>query len=258
MMRILPLLVMGLAFTITVYGAEPGHKAAAEHLPHWSYSGDTGPERWGELHAKYAACATGRAQTPIDLGPLPTESSSSLSFNYRDSELKVVNNGHTIQANMDIGSVLTLDGKKFVLAQFHFHAPSEHVMQGRPYDMEVHFVHINLNRELAVVGVFLRRGRAHPAVEKVWRHMSSEVNKPVRVADVRINAQEFLPGGRTYHRYQGSLTTPPCSEGVNWVVMNDPIEVSAEQIEKFSAIVGKNARPVQPLNGRRPLAGRAP
>jgi carbonic anhydrase len=265
MMRIFLLFVMGLAFTITVDGAEPGHEPAAgparrakEQLPHWGYSGESGPTRWGELHPAYAACASGRAQTPVELGDLSSEPASTLRFDYRNSELRVVNNGHTIQANMDIGSVIALDGKKYILAQVHFHAPSEHTVNGQHYDMEAHLVHINLNRELAVVGVFLKRGRASPALEKLWRYVPIEVNKPVQAREESINGLEFLPAKRAYYRYQGSLTTPPCSEGVSWVVIEEPIEMSAEQIEKFSTIVGKNARPVQPLNGRRPLAGRSP
>lgn len=236
------------------HGAAPG---THDQLPHWTYSGDSGPANWGSLHPSFSACATGASQTPIDLKKLSPQSESTLSFDYKDSQLRVVNNGHTIQANFDLGSVITLDNKRYMLAQVHFHTPSEHAVSGKPYDLEAHLVHINVERELAVVGVFMKRGELHGALEKLWRDMPTQAGQSKVSAAERINGAEFLPERRDYHRYQGSLTTPPCSEGVNWVVMAEPVQLSEPQWERFVSVIGKNARPLQPLQGRTVAAGAA-
>lgn len=242
------------------------HEESAEHgaapathgqLPHWTYYGETGPAKWGSLHPSFSACAAGTSQTPIDLKKISPDFVSSLSFDYKDSELRVINNGHTIQANFDLGSVITLDNKRYMLAQVHFHTPSEHTVSGKPYDLEAHLVHINLERELAVVGVFMKRGEPHRGLEKLWRDMPTQAGQSKVSAAERINGAEFLPERRDYHRYQGSLTTPPCSEGVNWVVMAEPVQLSEPQWERFVSVIGKNARPPQPLQGRTVAAGAA-
>jgi carbonic anhydrase len=219
------------------------------HGTHWGYEGETGPEHWGDLDPAFERCETGITQTPINLAhadslPLPNPV-----FNYRPSKLRIVNNGHTIQANYDEGSVLTLGDHTYQLVQFHFHTPSEHTLQGEHFPMEVHLVHKDEQGTLAVVGILMQQGVTHNLVQTIWDKMPTEAG-PEQVFEETINALTLLPKTQTTWRYTGSLTTPPCSEGVNWFVMTTPIEVSEAQAAAFKVLFKNNARPVQPLLDR--------
>lgn len=220
------------------------------HTVTWGYTGDIGPAHWGDLSPAFAACKLGEAQSPIDLADAPNVRPHELEFRYGPVPLEVVNNGHTIQVNYTPGSTLVASGKEYALVQFHFHHLSEHTVSGRPTDMELHFVHQDADGGLAVVGVLLTSGRHNPSLEQVWANMPTDKDEKRFVAGATINAKDLLPANLSYFSYLGSLTTPPCSEGVSWYVLRDGIEVSPAQIDRFAALYPDNARPTQPLNGR--------
>ena len=173
-----------------------------------------------------------------------------VAMQYQATPLKVVYNGHTVQVNYGAGSTLTVDGKTYHLAQFHFHSPSEHTRQGAPFPMEAHLVHKADDGSLAVVGVFLKEGAENPVLAKIWPHLSGEVNHEKSVEGVEVNVADLLPAEKGFYNYSGSLTTPPCSEGVTWLVMDRSVEVSKAQVDQFLGLVHPNARPVQPLHDR--------
>lgn len=213
----------------------------------WSYEGATGPEYWAELCAPAnQTCAAGVRQSPIDLPAAPEAHLPQLSFHYEPMLLDAENNGHTIEVEDHSASYLRIGRERYELKQFHFHTPSEHQVEGQAYPMELHFVHSNALGELAVVGVFLQEGAANPLIQEIWDHVAAGEEAEPHVFD----PADLLPENREYYRYAGSLTTPPCSEGVRWHVLHAPIELSAEQIEEFQAIFPMNARPLQPLNDR--------
>jgi carbonic anhydrase len=172
-------------------------------------------------------------------------------FDYRPTPLEVENNGHTIEVKVASGSYLRIGQERYQLVQFHFHTPSEHRLQGQEYPMELHFVHRNALGELAVVGVFLREGAANPIIQRIWDRAEAE---PAQAE--MLDPEDLLPANRDYYRYAGSLTTPPCTEGVRWHVLHEPVDVSAAQVDEFRAIFPLNARPIQPLNGRPVLKDR--
>ncbi len=224
--------------------------AAGGHHTRWGYSGHAGPMHWGDLDKKYMTCKTGNKQSPIDIKGASHAGMQPIKFDYRNSKLTVVNNGHTIQVNIDKGSTATIRGKKYRLLQFHFHGPSEHLINGKPMPMEAHLVHADDKGNLAVVGVMIKAGRHNPFLDLIWKIMPHQHGKQV-TANGWINARGLLPGTQTYYHYTGSLTTPPCSEGVNWNVMTMAIEASPAQIAAFKKLFDHNARPAQPLNGRK-------
>lgn len=230
----------------------PNRSVAGGHGPHWSYDGEAGPEHWGELSHDYAACKTGKMQSPIDLKWSKTKGQGKITFDYHAAPLAVIDNGHTIQVNFKPGSSATIRGKKFDLVQMHFHTASEHTISGKSFPMELHFVHKNKAGKLAVVGVMFREGSPNAMVDAIWKNLPGEKGKEVTVSSVMVQPADFLPTKKSYYHYQGSLTTPPCSEGVNWNVLNTPVEMSADQIQKFREMYANNARPVQQLFGRKP------
>ena len=247
--------VLLLTSTLTFVTAEeeehgkPGDEKAVS-LAHWAYDGAEGPANWGGLDPAYSVCGTGQKQSPIDITGSDKSIGRDIEFIYRKSNLHIVNNGHTIQQNYDVGSVLRVGEDKYFLAQFHFHAPSEHKFQGEHYAMEMHLVHVNVKRELAVVGVFIEQGQTSIPLQRLFQDMPSSANQTVDIENAALNVSDVLPNGKSYYRYSGSLTTPPCSEGVKWFVLRNAIEASEEQIAKFSRVIGYNARPSQPLNQR--------
>lgn len=224
---------------------------AGEGAPHWDYDGAEGPDHWGELAEDFHMCAKGANQSPIDLEADVAADLPELVFDYHSSSVDVVNNGHTIQQNMKPGSFLRIPELKreFELKQFHFHSPSEHTIGGHSFAMEVHFVHSNPEGALAVVGVMFREGEENPVLSQLWSFMPEEgmtTQQPIGIEQTGL-----LPPTREYFAYAGSLTTPPCSEGVRWVVLKAPIEASKEQIDTFKNRLGfANNRPVQPHNAR--------
>lgn len=234
-----------------VGAAEPSHTpgAAGHAAPHWSYAGNTGPEHWGELQPDFKVCQLGLEQTPIDLGNGLKGEPSPVALDYKPLPLRVLNNGHTIQVNADAGSSCTIGATKYELLQFHFHHPSEHLLAGKPFDLECHFVHRSNKGDLAVVGVFIKPGTHNAALQTIFDVMPKNEG-PEQLAKGSIDPGALLPKGDGYFRYMGSLTTPPCSEGLTWTVFREPIEASTEQIRQFAALFQNNARPVQRRNRR--------
>lgn len=226
------------------------HEEAADGAgsPHWDYEGDTGPDRWGSLDRSFAVCDSGVQQSPVDLAGAIPAGGGGLQIRWQPTRAQVVDNGHTIQVNTEGGGAIMLEGREFSLLQFHFHLPSEHTADGSDFPMEVHFVHQAEEGDLAVIGVFLDARDAHAAIQTVWDAIPGVGESPAPIEDFDPNT--LLPEGPGYSRYAGSLTTPPCSEVVSWVVMGESISVSQEQIDAFAALYPMNARPVQPLHRR--------
>jgi len=225
--------------------------ASGGHGTHWSYSGAEGPSQWGSLSSEYATCKTGMSQSPIDISKTSTADLGDIEFDYSDTPLKILNNGHAIQVNYTSDSYIRVNGKVYKLLQFHFHSPSEDTVNGKHYAMQVHFVHKSDDGQLAVVGVLLKKGQHNQLIQSLWDNISPEVGHETVNDHVQVNGAELLPSNGTYYHFSGSLTTPPCSEGVQWYVMKNPIEVSSDQVTKFLSVMGQQtARPVQPLHGR--------
>jgi len=226
------------------------------HSAHWGYSGNSGPNNWSELSEEFKACSTGTRQSPIDVevnGAIKANLNS-LNFSYNPVQPEVVNNGHTIQVNYAPGSHVTLSGKQYQLLQFHFHTPSENKLNGKSFPMEMHLVHKSDDGKLAVVAVFIETGDENKILKAAWDKMPEHAGNSEKLSNVTLSAASLLPSDKTYAQFNGSLTTPPCSEGVNWVVLQTPIQMSKQQLAKFQSVVGNNARPVQPLNNRFILA----
>jgi len=221
----------------------------------WGYEDENGPAAWGRLNPEYAVCALGECQSPIDVvDPTPARLPR-IEFNYRAVALRVLNNGHTVEVPSGGESWITVEGTRYVLQQFHFHTPGEHTLGGRPFDMEIHLVHKSDDGTLAVLGVLVERGREHPGLGLLADRLPAAPGEVHRTEDLKFNAIVLLPAVRQTVRYEGSLTTPPCSEGVQWFLFNTPIEASETQLAAFHAVLGNNSRPVQPTNGREVLVG---
>lgn len=230
--------------------------AADGHGPHWGYDGDAGPGQWGALSPEFAACGVGRSQSPIDLRVTDQAQMEPLTLKYRVSPLDVVYNGHTVQVNVAQGSTLQIGDKRFRLLQYHFHTPSEHQVDGHVHPMEIHFVHRDEAGHLAVVGVMVEPGESHLAAQEVWDNLADKATPSRKAERVLVNARDLMPDSLGYYRYMGSLTTPPCSEGVNWYVLKMPVQFSTEQIGRVEAIMGRNARPVQVRHDRMVLGAK--
>ena len=214
---------------------------------HWDYEGANGPENWGKMAEANKACASGQEQSPIDLTGGVDAEVSNIALHWNPSAWSVVNNGHTIQVEGKDGGYATIDGERFELIQFHFHTPSEHTIDGRNYPMEVHFVHKNAEGRLAVIGVLMMPGGENP----LFSNIMEKAPKEEGTASLGVIEQRGMiaPIDGVY-RYQGSLTTPPCSETVLWTVLSTPILVSQKDVEAFQALFPMNARPIQPVNRR--------
>jgi carbonic anhydrase len=218
--------------------------------PHWTYEGEEGPEHWGEIDPAYAACGTGTSQSPIDVSSSAEQDLANITFYYQPSDVNILNNGHTVQVNYDAGSYIELDNVRYDVVQFHYHAPSEHAVDGKLFAAELHIVHKNADGGLAVVGILLDEGAQNDAFQPFVENLPAE-KSDVQDTGVTIHAADLLPFVQTTFRYSGSLTTPPCTEGVNWLVMTTPVEISPEQIEALASLFEEgNNRPVQPLNDR--------
>ena len=222
---------------------------AEESASHWGYGGAENPSQWGALGLDFAACELGKDQSPINIKNAVESTPAKISFDYKAAPLVVFNNGHTIQVNYGKGSTITINGEKYSLLQFHFHTPSEHEINDKASAIELHLVHRNEAGKLAVVGVMITKGKANPLVEEIWKNIPA-AGTTTTVSDRLINVASILPKKKSYYSYAGSLTTPPCSEGVKWNVLLEPMTVSEEQIEAFQKIYQVNARPIQPTNGR--------
>lgn len=223
--------------------------AHAENAVHWTYGGANGAAHWAKLSPDFSACA-GNNQSPINLTGFIEADLTPIAFNYQAGGQEILNNGHTVQINYAEGSSITVDGSLFNLKQFHFHAPSENQINGKSYPMEVHLVHADKDGNLAVVGVMIDAGAENKALTDAWAKMPKKAGAPVALPS-RVMAEGLLPASREYYRFNGSLTTPPCSEGVRWLLMKDSITASAQQIDAFKSVLHEpNNRPVQPVYAR--------
>lgn len=240
---IVPLIVMSL-FPITGCGGHKTHKSA-----HWGYTGSEGPEHWGTLDDSFIACATGKNQSPIDLTGFIEAELEPLKVDCQTGGFEILNNGHTVQVNFEPGSTLTIDGMTFALKQFHFHTPSENMIDAKSFPMEAHLVHADSAGNLAVVAVMYESGTANPTIASLWKHLP-KAGHTVALKE-KVSATGIMPKNLDYYRFNGSLTTPPCTEGVRWLVLKTPSTVSKDQVDAFAKLMGHpNNRPVQPTNAR--------
>jgi len=222
--------------------------AFAQHA-HWSYDGATGPDKWGGLDAANGICATGSQESPLDIDRSISARLPALGIAWKKPPDTIVNNGHTIQLDFAAGNTLVVGDRRYGLAQFHFHHPSEHLVGGKGFAMEAHFVHTTAEGDVAVIGVFLAPGRINPVFNKIVSTMPAEEGPPAP-ADRAIDPHGLLPAKHSYYRYEGSLTTPPCTESVDWLLFVEPIEVADTDIARFAKLYPMNARPVQKRSRR--------
>ncbi len=229
------------------------HSKTDDHgTAHWSYEGDTGPANWAKLKPEFNVCAIGQRQSPIAIDDSATLQGPAepIGFNYRPSEGTVVNNGHTIQVDVAPGNSIAVRSGNFDLLQFHFHHPSEEQVNGQRFPMVAHLVHKSAEGQLAVVAVLLTTGEANTAIDTVWKYLPVDTGDRVKLPPGVLNLPDLLPKDQRYYQFMGSLTTPPCTEGVLWMVLKTPVTLSPAQIRLFGQLFPNNARPVQEVNGR--------
>ena len=231
--------VVALAGVLPVHGE--GH--------HWSYGKHGGPAEWGELDKAFASCQLGKVQSPIDIRGAKAADLPPITFDYRPAPLKLIDNGHTIQVNYAPGSTIDVGGTRYELVQFHFHKPSEEKIEGKAYAMVAHLVHKGSDGALAVVAVLLDKGQDNATLHAIWSNLPKQKEKEI-AAPATIDAAALLPADKGYYTFAGSLTTPPCSEGVRWFVLKTPMTLAASELTAFAKLYPMNARPTQPLNGR--------
>ena len=243
----------GAAPAATAHASPAGDKAhgkdvktaAAHAAPHWGYEGAMGPDKWGK---EFPTCGKGQSQSPLNIKSPFVKGRISVTADYKAGPLRILNNGHTIQVNVTPGSKLRIDGVPHDLLQFHFHRPSEEHIDGKPSAMVIHFVHKNAAGKLAVLGVLLKEGNENPGIKTLWTNAPAAEGPEVVLDDVSFNPGNLLPREFDFFSYEGSLTTPPCTEGVRFFILKTPVNISREQISGFPFKM--NARPVQPQNGR--------
>ena len=222
---------------------------AGENHAHWGYSGDTSPEHWGDLSEKFFICKKGVNQSPVNLNRFIDAKLDPLKVQYSTNAKSVVNNGHTIEVKADGKNSVTVDGIKFNLLQFHFHTPSENQIKGKSFPMEAHFVHKSKEGEYLVVALMFNEGEKNKNLQKMLDSLNPKEGNESEIKK-SFKPNELFPKDLSYFRYSGSFTTPPCTEGVRWIVLKTPVTASKEQIEQMHKIMGKNNRPVQPLKAR--------
>ena len=248
-------LLLGTFFATSLVFAG-GHGGESKHGGnHWGYTGHSGPGNWGDLSEKFQMCKLGSSQSPIDIrydALVKTRALEEINFSYNRGALSVVNNGHTIQVNVKEGNSISIDGIRFELKQFHFHTPSENEIQGKSFPLEAHFVHVSSGGKIAVVAVLFEEGRFNSTLKKIWKKMPyrAGTTEHLELSVAYINI--LLPRDKSYYRFSGSLTTPPCSEGVRWFVLKNYSRVSEQQVADFLNIMKHpNNRPIQPINARK-------
>lgn len=229
-------------------------KIDAPHI-HWSYEGETAPDYWGELDLSFSACINGTEQSPIDIVTsqiVEAEESEIIDIHYQPTTITIENNGHTIQANTETqNNSIILGGTIYKLSQLHFHTPSEHQLNGESFDMEIHLVHKSDDGDHAVVGIMIKKGQVNKVLSTIWDNLPKRENGIT--LKTTIDLTSIFPEDKDYFKYNGSLTTPLCTEGVKWVLLKEPSEMSKEQIDAFRVLFANNHRPVQPLNKREVL-----
>ncbi|MBI3228809.1 MAG: carbonic anhydrase family protein [Burkholderiales bacterium] len=225
--------------------------AEDKHAVHWDYQGEGKPENWDKLKEEYATCKLSKEQSPINIETKAVAKAAlpALAFGYTPTAAEIVNNGHTIQINLANAGSLKIAADEYKFLQFHFHTPSEEQIDGKNYPLVAHFVHKSEAGKLAVVAVLFKVGKKNETLAPVFAALPAKEGASNKLAN--IDAKAILPTGQKYYAFMGSLTTPPCSDGVRWQVLKDPVEVSAEQLASFTKLYKMNARPVQPLNGRK-------
>lgn len=265
-------MLIGLAPSLVHSSETDAKESHSPSVVHWEYSGAAGPSNWHKISDKFALCGSGKRQSPVDIQLEMPANLYPLVFRHQSIPLQVVNNGHTLQANygtlitnetVKIGgktypikqkpvynSQMMLGDLSYKLLQLHFHTPSEHAINGRRAAMEVHMVHQSADGNLAVVGVLLSRGEQNSLLQQILDNASPTINRVNAPQGLTINASDLLPANRQFFHYSGSLTTPPCSENVNWFVMKSEMQVSDQQIKRFAQLIGNNARPLQEINWR--------
>ena len=216
---------------------------------HWSYEGDSGPANWSKINVDWAKCGNGSRQSPIDIRDGMKVELEQISFDYHPSSFNVVDNGHTVQVGVSGGNYITVQNRMFELQQFHFHRPSEERINGKAFEMVVHLVHRDAEGRLAVLALLLERGAPQATIQTVWNNLPLEKLETMQPT-ILLDPAEMLPVRRDYYTYMGSQTSPPCSEGVLWLVMKQPVQASPAQMALFSRLYPLNARPIQPGNGR--------
>ncbi|MFT5367608.1 MAG: carbonic anhydrase [Candidatus Latescibacterota bacterium] len=222
---------------------------SAEEKAHWDYTGAGEPNVWGTLSPKFERCSKGQNQSPINLAHFIDADLQPITFEYATQTTEFLNNGHTVQANYAAGSTITFEGKSFELKQFHFHASSEHQIKGQSFPLEAHLVHADSEGNLAVVGIVFKMGEENKTLDQLSQKMPHKAGDTHALTS--INAESLLPDNKSYYRYNGSLTTPPCTEGVRWIVMQNAITASKNQIDTFAKVMHhQNNRPIQPVNAR--------
>ncbi len=240
------------AAVMTGYTAPETNSDDHSHSPHWSYEGDGGPQAWGKLKPEFNTCATGKRQSPIHIEDAVTLQgpAEAIQINYQPSNGVVVYNGHTIQVDVSGDNSITVRGSTYKLLQFHFHHPSEERINYKSYSMVAHLVHRNREGQLAVVGVLLDPGVANSLINSVWTYMPLDAGDSVRMPVGLVDLNELLPKDQRYYQFMGSLTTPPCTEGVLWMVLKQAVTLSRDQLKLFGQLFPNNARPVQSVNAR--------
>ena len=229
-------------------------EAAAPVVPkvysnHWSYEGENGPANWGKINPEWTKCGTGNRQSPIDIRDGMKVELEQITFDYHPSSFNVTDNGHTVQVMLGSGNFITVNNRMYELIQFHFHRPSEERINGKGYEMVMHLVHKDGEGKLAVLALLLERGKPQPVIQTVWNNLPLEKLETMAPSTV-LDPLDLIPARRDYYTFMGSLTTPPCSEGVLWIVLKEPIQVSSQQIAIFARLYPMNARPLQIQAGR--------
>lgn len=239
-------LVMYCAVLLTIRSVAQEHNSGA----HWDYGSIAGPSHWGELSPEFRACTTGHRQSPIDIRNTERRELPHIVFDYKPSRLRIVDNGHTVMINYAPGSYVVVGDQRYQLKQFHFHRPSEEKINGKAFDMSAHLVHVNSEGKLAVVAILLEAGEDNGLIRELWKDLPKEKAKEEVLDRVQIDLSQILPQDRSYYTFAGSLTTPPCSEDVTWIVLKHPTSISSAEIEQFSHLYRNDARPTQPRYDR--------
>ena len=249
--KILVVLAMVLAFQLTPMPTAIAQPISQPPEIHWTYDRESGPDHWAELDASFGTCANGKAQSPINLTGATSADLLNPEFHYQSVPLNLLNNGHTVQVPYAPGSYFVLEGDRYDLRQFHFHSPSEHAIDGQPQIAELHLVHQNEAGKLAVIAVMLKAddNSIRSDYQTLSNHLPNHAGDKIRTATT-INAQSLLPTKTTTYRYSGSLTTPPCTESVTWLVMSEPVSLTTQELSKYEQLLNHNNRPLQGLNQR--------